>query len=450
MPGLNSFPINADVLPKLAGVERPQRMLEMAQRWDYYDGQHKKFLKQREGEPDYNVIVNLCRRVVEQSVSFLAGERPQFDLPGESEEIEAQEAVLNAWLDAHDVEEWLPDLLTTSAVTGHAFVKLIPDAARDDVRMIALDPMLVSAFWKADDKSQTVGYMIWWEEVVDNQVVSYREDHLLDERGVWVIIHYRGSGDSWVEQGREDWPYPFAQIVDWKNLPNPRGYYGRSDLSGMLSLNDAYNFRQSNTNKILYIHAHPRTMAFGVQMGDIQKTAIDGFWAIPNPEARVENLEMQSDLESSRKQAEDMKADFFNDAQMVDVSSVKDKVGALTNFGLRLMFAEALAKNRRKRTLAGRGLAEMVRRAGVMLGVNWDGCKVGWQDPLPDNIIEEISVAKETIGMGISSRQTQSEKMGYDWERESQRMADEQAQRDARLGDMLLEGMQDKGEQDEA
>lgn len=443
MPAYTS---DLDEFSKRASAELLERRLNYSQWWDYYEGRQKKFLKTREGEPDYNVVVNLCARVVDQSVNFMVGTAPSFDLPGDSEDVQVAEALLQAWCDLNDWGEFLTDLMTTSAVCGHAFVKLIHEPELGNVRPVVLDPALVCVFWEATDKSRVRGYSIQWSDVVSGQVVAWREDHRQNQAGGWDVLTYVSNGQAgqWTLQGESVWPYPFPQVADWKNLPNPRGYYGRSDIERVISQNDAYNFRQSNTNKILYIHAHPRTVGIGVDKTEIAKTGIDGFFTIPEG-ASVQNLEMQSDLESSRKHADDTKADFFSDAQTVDLSTVKDKAGALTNFGLKLMFAEALAKNDKKRMLAGRGLAELARRVGVVLGFAWDGATVVWSDPLPANRVEQVANAKEEIAMGISSRQTQSERLGYDWEREEQRIAAEKSAQQAAMSEMLLSGLRDAG-----
>lgn len=419
MPELATIPSDSSELPKLASVELTGRAINHTLWWDYYEGRQKKFLKVREGEPDYNTIVNLCARVVDQSVNFMIGTLPTFDLPGDDAQTKANEAVISAWLDSVDFEDFANDLMTMQSVTGHAFVKLMQTG--DTVRPVVLDSSLVTAFWDPFDKTVANAYMILWSNADGLQM---REDHIKLGNS-WEVISYTGKGGSWSETGRFSWPYPFAQIVEWKNLPNPRGYYGKSDLEQITTLNDAYNFRLSNTNKILYIHAHPRTIAFGVDRDQLGKTAVDGLWFVPDSSARLENLEMQSDLESSRANAMDIKGDFFSDSQTVDLSVIKDKAGQLTNFGLRLMFSEALSKNGKKRRLAGGGLAEVVMRAGTLMGLDWTGARVIWGDPLPENKNEQVQNAKEVISMKIASRQTESEALGYDWERESKRIAEE-------------------------
>lgn len=111
---------------------------------------------------------------------------------------------------------------------------------------------------------------------------------ILYERGGWRVV----------PETEVRWGYEWPPILDWKNLPNPHQYYGLSDLE-MADLNDAVNFIASNTGRIIKVHAHPKTIGVGVLGKDVQETSVDSFWTIPNADAKVYNLEMQSELRSS-------------------------------------------------------------------------------------------------------------------------------------------------------
>src|SRR6185436_1088528 len=93
---------------------------------------------------------------------------------------------------------------------------------------------------------------------------------------------------GWQKQGEEKvWPYSWSPIVDWKNLPAPNHYYGKSDLGTIGRLNDGLNFVVSNIQRILKHHAHPKTVATGIGASGIEETAIDGLWAIDKDTAKV-------------------------------------------------------------------------------------------------------------------------------------------------------------------
>ncbi|MUG33631.1 hypothetical protein, partial [Psychrobacter sanguinis] len=54
-----------------------------------------------------------------------------------------------------------------------------------------------------------------------------------------------------------------------------------------------------------------------------------------------------------------------------------------------------------------------------------------WSEPLPENEQEEMAAVQGDLNMGIVSKQTASEKRGYDWEETEQpRIQQEQANND--------------------
>jgi hypothetical protein len=57
-----------------------------------------------------------------------------------------------------------------------------------------------------------------------------------------------------------------------------------------------------------------------------------------------------------------LKQGMMDITQTVDITSLQDKIGALTNFGLKVLYQDALAKLGVKRELYGDALLETVRR----------------------------------------------------------------------------------------
>lgn len=433
MPELTAYPDKPEVLDELAAGEVATRTAAIDAAWAYYRGEHRKALKIRKGHVDDNVIVNLARKVVNQSVAMLYGGLPTFDLPGDDDTTQALEAELAGIWEHNNAEILLSNLAVSGALAGHVFVKVMPEESERRVRFVVQNPRYCTVFWRPDDMQAVVCYRIQWAQ----GRTKYRQDVVADgER--WLIRDLRRDETSnWILTGESVWPWPFAPLVDWQNLPNPEGYYGEPDLSNA-GLNDAVNFVASNINRILTHHAHPKTMGFGLQANQIQETAVDGFWAIPNGEARIENLEMQSDLASSMAYLEFLQAAMFREHQSVDLTSLKDRIGRLTNFGLRVLFKDSLDKGRTKRVLYGNGLCEVSARALRLLGLSEDMPTIRWPDPLPNNDTEQVGVQVQEIGVGTLSRQTAAEDRGRDWERESGRMAEEHEAEQGQLAQLLL------------
>jgi len=409
------------LLDDLAQTEYRERQDAIARRWKYYRGEFAKPLKVRQNQPDDNITLNMARQIVSQSVYLLFGVPPRFDLPTpEDVEVHPSEEALDRIWAENQAELFSHNLAVDGSIGGHCYVKLILDPLRSDgVRLVRLDPSVVSVFWRPDDRDHVLAYKVQWTEGER----TYRQDIVEADNG-WQIIEMRkGRSDpSWTVTGEEPWPYPFAPIVDWQNLPNPSGYYGDSDLVNP-GLNDVLNRVASNSNKIIRLHAHPKTIGIGMKSGDVQETAVDGFWAIPNPQANIFNLEMQSDLASSMAFQEFLQASFYSEHSAVDISSIKDRLGQLTNFGLHSLFWNALNKLRVKRLLYGNGLAEVSRRALTLAGhLDVPEPTVSWGDALPENRGEQVAAVANEMAAGIISHETAAEDLGRDWEVEAQRM----------------------------
>ena len=464
MPELRAYPDNnPEQLDDLVQIERLGREAQIDENWDYYDGRQRQPLKVRKNQSNDNVIINLTRRIVEQSVAMLFSEMPAFDLPGDSDAIQSWEERLGVLWERNRGEILLHDIGVSGALAGHVFVKIVPveDDPERPVRFVLQNPRYCSVFWKPDDMQQVVCYRIaWGRRITREQVRSgslslqqardeYRQD-IINEGEYWRIREWvRGEQGNWSQVNEDIWRYPFAPLVDWQNLPHPERYYGDSDLAAGalldedINLNDAVNFVASNINRILRYHAHPKSLGFGIQPQQIVETAVDGFWAGLPADARVENLEMQSDLASSMAFLEFLERTFYAQHRAVDLSSVKDRVGQLTNFGLRTMFKDALDKLETKRTLYGTALSELSWRAMQVAGWNQERPMLAWPNPLPFNDTEEVAVLTQEMSAQIVSRQSAAEQRGRDWERERKRMEEERDLDREGLGQVLARAMRD-------
>jgi hypothetical protein len=202
---------------------------------------------------------------------------------------------------------------------------------------------------------------------------------------------------------------------------------GDSEIDDAILTNDHVNFVTSNMSKIIKFHAAPKGTIFGVNADQVTAvdSAVGNMLVIPNKDAKMQMIEMASDLASSRNLAQDLQNAVFAQAREVDISMMADKLGALTNFGLRVLYTDALQKNDTKRQLYGDALKEINRRLLVL--ANWtmeasDPGEVVWGNAMPLNFAEEIQADQIALEMGIVDKQTVSQRAiyvdryGADWE----------------------------------
>ena len=204
-------------------------------------------------------------------------------------------------------------------------------------------------------------------------------------------------------------------------------------------MQDRVNYIASNISKIIRYHAHPKTVGIGFAENQMNAFDIgpDKMVTIPTVGADVKNLEMQSDLTSSQDYLALLRNTLMDITRTVDVSSLPDKLGALTNFGLRVLYQDALQKLATKRELYGEMLTELNRRCLELAGKGGDGGKCVWPDPLPVDGVEMTQKLQTDLAMGIVSKQTVAKERGYDWEVEQERMADEETN-ESDIGTRLL------------
>ncbi|MBK9613633.1 phage portal protein [Candidatus Amarobacter glycogenicus] len=431
MPSITVYPLDdLAALDRAVNDELSDRQAVIARHWAYYRREHKRPLKVRSGQPDDNVILNLAREVIDQSVAMLFGTSPDFELD-QADETPEEQALEAIWA-ANKLPLWCQDVGVTGAVAGHVFVKLAPTPL-GGVRLIRLNPRYVTMCWRADDFEAVLAYRLQWQSGNDLS----RQD-IVDMGDWWLVrdlVQTYGARE-WTVKGEVIWPWAWPPIVDWKNLPNPEGRYGQPELVNP-ELNDTANFVASNTARILKFHAHPKTVGTGMQATEIKETTVDGLWTVANPAAQIKNLEMQSDLSSSAMFLEFVQAQFYAEHRAVNLASMKDRIGQLTNFGLRTLFKAALDKLQTKRSLYGMGLEEVSRRALLLMGYGDWPVSVSWGDPLPYNRLEQVQALQLERDMQIVSRKTVATELGRDWETEQARIEDEDATQ-GNVGEALL------------
>lgn len=443
MPGIQATYNPKDRAINEAGdQERQQRKAYLDLRWRYYDGDHHRWLKVSPAEKDDNIIINLCQRVVDKVVEFV-GIPEALELPGGTDNVLAapgeglvlkvtpEQAALDALWAAHQYD--VPEIVESGLVSGHTFVKLYRDVG-GLASMTLLDPRHVTVFWDALNARQVLFFRLQWEHGGNGRRQDIVPDWLLT-KGVgddyraqtWEIIDYEDErGAGWREVRRETWPHPFPPVVHWPNKKRAHQFYGVSELHDAVQLNDAVNFIASNTGRIIKFHAHPRTIGKGLDPDQVKATSIDGLVSVPE-NVDVFNLEMQSDLSSSMAMLSQLKSEFFASRRVLDLSTVRDQLGQITNFGVRMLFSEMIELRDEKTRLIGGGLSATFQRLLAMDGIEAGAPAVRWGEALPVNRVEALQAAALEKELGTASVQTLSADLKRDYLVEQERKREEAA-----------------------
>lgn len=430
-------------------VDTQKRLVELI---NYFNGNQRKPLKISGVGKDYNVVTNLTRTIVDRSVHMLVGAGVDFDLPGEGES--EQDRYINDVMDANNKDILLHDLAQFGGIYGTPALKILPygrTLMNGGVthRIVALNPFNLSIFTAHDDIDNVLAYVYRWMdgEVARRELTEKQQD------GWHIIMQHndRSTRGKWVDDSNALFtdgatPYPFPPIIHAKNLPNAGSVYGYSDIEDVIELQDKYNEAQSNINKILNLQAFAQLYVAGGKLprkqdehgNSVVDTGPDKALEVAGDNVKIGLLQPSGDLTSSRSFVNDIRRDMFDISSTVDAETVKDKVGALTNFGLRVLFKNEIAKNATKQLLYGEMLKTLVQRLLIIGGFSdTDPGEVKFGDPLPVDDVAAMNALNQEIAMGIRSKESAAKERGIDWEVEQERLAKEK-QQSANIGGNMI------------
>lgn len=416
--------------------------------WDYYNGDHDLPLKpQKDGYND-NVIVNHVEALAERITAFLLGDGIIFDAGVDGIENQTDDEIKELW-QANRGMILQENIALSGAIEGHCAVRLIP--AEDGwPRLNRLKQANFSAFWDELDMSRVLWYRLQHQAGGMGRRIDYVKGALsedgkrvdYDAADTWLEFVYETKGEitgnmlgastRWKLKTFEDrpnpmvWEYPFPPIVDWQNLPNPNGYYGRNDIKGAVALNDALNFILSNAQRIIKQFAAPKTVGTGFMTDELVQTQVGGLYTVSNPEAKIYNLEMQSEGPLVQWMTDMILSGLWESGGMVDPATMKDRVGQLTNFGLQILFANAIQKTNKKRLLYQEAF-EMIAKHCLILTNRPvpDIVKTIWPNALPRDEQAEVQTLSQELQEGAISMETYRLRRRYDHDKENERLANE-------------------------
>jgi hypothetical protein len=416
----------------IAGFLSGEKATQMKTQQEYYEGTQKRPLKLKPGQADDNVITNLIRLGVDRANSMLFGAGVEFTVPGGPESAEAK-YLESIWM-ANKKSILLHRLGLDGEIFGTGYIKIMPDALPSPEggeqvlpRLALQKPSLMCIETDPMDIERVLQYLFEvkigdevWREVTrrigSDEVIEWGEKQV--DSG-WVVEMFvsRGRTSAWELINQTPWPLDFPPIIHVQNLPSIHSVYGLSSVGDVIGLQDDHNFIKSNIKKIIRYHSHPKTWGRGIPSNaGMEKVSwgADEMIKIASESGHIANLEMQSDLASSRSFAADLRKEIFDIMRVVDTETLRANAGNLTHFVLQAIYSDALSKNTTRRLLYGDMLQELNRRLLVMKGL--DGAnEVQWGPDLPSDEQTDARLILDDLTAGIVSLETASTKRGYQW-----------------------------------
>lgn len=374
---------SADALSPLTDEHKKRQQL-YALLWSYYKGNQRRPIKTRDGQPDDNVIENWSKKIVNHGANFLFGKGVTFQTDDNPERNEAELYLDTFWKDDPGRNFFpglfLMQLAQNGAVTGTPIIRIYPPKPGDMLPYVrAIDPSIVDIITNPDDVEHVTAYHLVWKsgKVWRRHRIEEAESGLM-----WMIYEEEHNGRDFIVADEIAWEYDFAPVMHTQNLIVANEAYGASDLQDA-DLNDAINFVASNNNRIVRFHAHPKTIGTGFQASQLTQTAVDQFWTIPGAEAKVYNLEMQSELAASYQHLRNLEEAYHQVTDVPRLDPAQINLGALSGFALRILYGPLLDKTNQKRQTYGSLLMRLNRALLILGGKQDQPVSNVWPYPLP-------------------------------------------------------------------
>ena len=300
--------------------EDRHRLEKIKDYWNFYEGYHWENV----GESDKPQITeNYCRRFVDKFVSFELGLGFTVSVPSEQKDVEDTETPVNVFLDEvwkeNNKDTFCIELGQSKSITGDGWVQVryeSPDQLNDPygefpkgrIRVQVIPSNIVFPIYDNHDKDRLLQVIIAYPIEVheyDNGIIKKQQTTPKIYKQIW--------GETYVEEwiGNEQIstysnPYGTIPFVQIKNYPLVGRTTGISDLEDIIPLNMELNFKKSDISEIIDYHSAPVTVVYGAKVSALEKGANKVWGGLPK-DAKVHNLELNSDLGASVNYTEALK-----------------------------------------------------------------------------------------------------------------------------------------------
>jgi hypothetical protein len=432
---------------------------QMRKGWEAYNGCFPASLERTKDKagraigPDFNVVSNRCRPIVNAGRAFLFGKEVTFSVE-EGVGQQAQDDLNLVWK-ANRKGTRLRMLATNGAVTGHAFIKIIPDGimyqGQTLPRIVVLDSQQVSVETADEDVDRVLAYNVTWQatDAAGNAIKKRQRFERIDEIDEleplgapeqWQIrnqtrktnMQISNPDQGWVDdEPPQAWEYPWSPILGCQNLVNPCEYWGMPDLTpDIIALNENLNLVRSSDNKIVYHFGFPHRYGVGFEAANLQFTP-DGMPILPSKDSEIRVLDVHADLTAARAHADDLGEDIDEISATPGIA-----MGRMADLGggdipaatMRLKFQPLLSKTDDKHETYGDLLGEVNAHILELLNYGPDiEVKNVWpKDVLPRNEKEYAEAATAWDQLGVSKDSLMEQYSDFDPDTEAKKKADEQ------------------------
>lgn len=416
------------------------RLRRIRQAWNFYEGYHWEDIPDQD-TPE--LTVNYCRAFVDKFVSFELGNGFTFSthknmegIPVTSDGRTLFEYLEDVWEDNNQYA-FCTEMGQTKSVTGEAWIQVRyfdPDELDDPyneypdgrVEIMLMPTNFIVPEYEPHQKGvlRSVTVLYQYETTELSGILSKPRKVKRTFRQVWTndeCVTYDGNREP-VRVPNKYGIIPFIQI---NNLPLAGRNEGRGDLDDIIPMNTEYNMKESDISEIIDYHAAPVTVVYGAKIGNLEKGA-NKMWGGLSKDARVENLELRSDLSASTNYVQNLRV------AMCEVAGIPESVlgGAqsisnTSGVALQYINLPLVEKTKVKKVNTEDGLERLNKLVILVSALEglimkpeevssrdffWTEVKI--PDTLPKDMLLELQQIQQEMKMGLESRENAMRRLG--------------------------------------
>lgn len=406
--------------------------------WNFYEGFHWEGIEDLGDKPQ--ITENYCRAFVDKFVAFEFGTGFRIKCPFEDNEDKFPVSTFlnDVWKD-NNKDNLCVELGQTKGVSGFGCVqvKYEKPGSFDDmfdeypngrIRLVNVPSHIVFPKFDPHDKDKLTELMIAYPIEVEDKSPILRtaiKKKVLYKQ-IWTkqnITIEDGMNDPLVIPNKYG-IIPFVIIPNFPLAGKPVTE-AQSDLDDLIPLNVELNTKTSDVSEIIDYYSAPITILYGAKVSSLEKGANKLWGGLPK-DARVQNLELQSDLGASNNYRADLKT------AMHEIGGVpegalggKQAISNTSSVALHIANSPIIERVRVKRGFTGTGIKavnkiilfialkeKLLTKPEGISNKDFYNNEILFPDVLPKDKMLELQQIQIEMKQGLEYRQKAMERLG--------------------------------------
>jgi len=401
------------------------------------------------GQFDDNLVVNFTGLVEDRTISQMFGTGIKLDFEGDDKIKSPQEEYIEKLLKANSWQKLLHNAKQYAGDAGTGFFKLkengvVGEDGLEYTRIIPVDPAFVTIETDKEDVDIVTKYVIKYVVMDENDKSVIKKQEIARTGTGWTVTmsESKNDGKSYVIIEDPE-SFSYCPMIHWQNLPYPGTQEGEPDIKATdRQLQNRLNFVISNASKIIRRYAHPKSYLIGGSISKNTEGVIDDspdamIMISGDDKTKFGQIEPLGDLDAVMDFIKFLKQCYFDITRTVDIDSLEDKLGDLTNFALRVIYQDNESKINTMRLMMGEAIVQLVMRCQMIAGMQPLSCEVVWPEFIPVNPTEQTQTLVEQKAAGFVDNETAILELGRDPQAVKERLEAEKANSQALGGDMI-------------